>query len=254
MRKIILTFTLTLLVTLSCVGVVFADNTYVIDGNTSEWEGSKYTDVTYNPTDCLYHATAVVVGDSLYGHIYTYGARNIRDTVEGLSISHLKIDFFKDGTESERVWQMYLLQVSEDGSIKMSDTSLSQWANPHIDLTKDGTYKFVLSSKYGWKTATNLSELGTNDFYCGEAVITINGDKYELEYRVDLNGVVNAYNAVYYTNKTLDDIHTIKIKHHRCGDQAIIIDGTPTGVVGVIACASVAIGSYYFVDKKRKLH
>lgn len=253
MKKVLLTLSLCLMMVLSFGGTVFADGGFTIDGNFNDWKDANgdyipHVTITYNGEGGYdYYAQNFIVGNKLYGHVYCSNPKNLH-TGEGNALTFIKFWPFISETGSDRVFYMYFLDVDASGNIAMSG---SQWDISHRALEENGTYYYKIGSNWDWKISTNVNSLNEYDAIYGEAYFSITNDVQEVEYVVDLDTVINQYNKTYNTNKSTADIGDFEVYYDKCGGKTQI-HGTPTGMLGVVACAGIACGSYYFIDKKRK--
>lgn len=260
MKKVLLTLTLSIMMVLSLGGTVFAEDGdrsgITINGEFNDWKDANgeyipHQTITYDANkNCFYYAISFRVDNLLYGHIYCYNPENLH-TGEGNALTFIKFWPFISETNSDRVFYMYFLDVDENGNIAMDSTQ--KWDISHRPLEENGTYTYMIGSNWDWKISNNVNSLNEHDAIYGKAVFNISDDVQEVEYVVDLNTVVEQYNKTYNTNKSVNDIGDLEIYYDKCGGKTTIY-GTPTGTLGVVACAGIAIGSYYFIDKKRKQH
>lgn len=254
MKKVLLTITLCLMMVLSFGGTVFADGNFSIDGSYDEWSNMPHTVITHNPDywerDGNYSMAAAATKDGyFYCHVYTES-----DAI----ISQYKGDQFSAfylALGDSGAWFMpRFFEVTEDG-----DTI--NWENPRPkfnDTTDVGTthhyYISFLGVENEMSDYTSFGKLKEDGKYFGEAVITISEGRQDVEFRLNIEAMVNNYNK--YNNTSLDasTVNSFTISFSRLGNQVVRTEGTPTGMLGVVVCAGVACTSYYFIDKKRKQH
>lgn len=228
-------------------------NGFAIDGDFSEWEGMPHTTLSYNGwdddlSDTSYGAVAQV-DNMFYAHVHAKGSGTLSH--EGYDFSDFWLFF--NGKENDMNYGVgpRFFVLNDDGTI--------DWNEAHPKRTQLGKYHYYISvTEINTAQYKTIDDLKKDNKYFGEAIISIEEGMHRVELCLDTTAIVNYINAD--PNRSTNDLDPsalsqVSIKFGtNIGPNIMSTSGTPTGVIGVIACASIAAGSYYFIDKKRKFH
>ena len=134
--------------------------------------------------------------------------------------------------------------VDNEGNINYS---------PKRSELSEGTYEFYLIDAQGWKTATNISDLqteeGRNQYHnalYGHMYVTVGASKDEMEFNTSLKLLAEKFGM------SSDDIRTVEGQWGRIGPQWVSTAGTSTGAwLGLLICFA-AVGAAYAFRRRRE--
>lgn len=240
--------------------------TFTIDGDYSEWSQFEHKSIWpenwytngYDQEgkpivgDPANLALGVIINNVYYMHSYTVWPSMLNQN----GVDYSSITLWANDNNLNTTFK-YIL-INDDGSVNPN------YYDADFKLP-NGHYHFYLSvsdvnNQVVDFVNKNKSDILESEYIVGEAYITVDDpNREEMECYINLELLNKVYEELQLKNKiiNLSDATKIGVVFNKFGGGVVIWSehaGTPTGVVGVIACASIAAGSYYFIDKKRKLH
>lgn len=224
---------------------------FAVDGDFSEWSDIPHTQITNDTQNAEnykhkdYYVAMKVIDNKVYIHAYMNNETGFDNFTEQDANAFFTFAlFFNNNTSSQFYTNNIILQddLGVHFSSKPNGLDSGEYYNYAIGRTSKGDYYYSND-----KEAT-IEQLEAKGYVAGRMFIKrTDNEKIEAEYVFDLNILADELGV---------DVNTISTIHFSSGPMGkqIVTTGTPTGVIGVIACVGIAAGSYYFIDKKRKLH
>lgn len=223
------------------------DTDRTFDGIT--YDGS-YDDWTYYPHATIEYATAgtqenvvdsraalYAEKDKLYGHVETTMPAHVSaaggDLTQGISL--------KVNDDENLMLTPRLIAVDSAGNI--------DW-HPQTSGLADGTYEFYLASSTTNGTSANVNDLRDDDVIYGRLMLTVSGQRNEMEYEIDVPTLAAHLHANWGQSKeetSIDPNSIMKFsaQYGRLGQQWVTTAGTSTApLVGVGLCLAVVGGTY----------
>lgn len=225
----------------------------VYDGLYGDWDAYPHTLIQHATQGTGIHypdgeGALYLDGSKLYGHVVTLMDPHVVSERGGEFTSAVSVCFNgKKEYNGDKTWNLYprMVAVAQDGTI--------DW-NPQLKDLPDGTYEFYMADirgEYDTSTLKNVSDLADYEKFFGRMMITVSGDKDEMEFYIDLEQV--AAFLSHYSNTVIEasDFKMIEAQFGRIGNEYLSTAGTSSGpYMGVI----LAIGVSLVVLLKKRRH
>lgn len=213
-----------------------------IDGNYGEWENYPHTLIQYATNgshDNVDGEAALYSADGmLYAHVQTEMRSHLQEAGgEFTSAVTIRINGTND-------FYPQFVMADSAGNINYY---------PQLSNLSEGTYELYLIDAQGWKTATNISDLqseeGRSQYHnalYGHMYMTIGAAKDEMEFNTSLKLLAEKFGM------SSDDIRTVEGQWGRIGPQWVSTAGTSTGAwLGLLICFA-AVGAAYAFRRRRE--
>lgn len=227
-----------------------------IDGNYGDWEYYPHTTIQYATPGTNDHV--VDAEGALYstdGILYAHATTGMPAHLGEAGGEFTSAVTIKLNRKSDFEFYPQFVAVDSDGNINY---------NPQLSGLARGTYELYLIDSQGWKTATNISQLETEEgraqyhnAICGHMYLTVGASQDDMEFELDLSLVAeriteNLRQQGKNGSISADDIKTVEAQWGRLGQQWVSTAGTSTGTwLGLIICFA-AVGISAGVSKRRK--
>lgn len=146
-----------------------------------------------------------------------------------------------------------IIAVDENGNI--------DW-NPDLTNQPDGTTReYAIVETHGTYDTNSMTNVSNEAFQemggvLGHVMITVNGDKCQAEYKIDLDNVAKMHN--YYRKQhgkaaddSPDNYQFISARFGRLGDRIVTTTGASTGPWGALALSGVAVAGGLLANRRR---
>lgn len=208
-----------------------------VDGDYSEWTNIKTEIIEYDTAGTqsgIVDAQGALYsdGDKAYGYVYTSNSDHLSENGYGFGEFNVMIN-----NDSSKTQMVTAVLANADGTLDWNASKTTTLAN--------GTYTFYLFKTNGWGNTTSLDNVSSGDTIYGKMVVTINGDKDQMEYSLDLATFAQQYNL------SANDIGTCSVLYHRLGNKWLSCAGTSTDpLLGSMLCV-IPTGLIFFWKKKK---
>lgn len=227
-----------------------------IDGNYGDWEYYPHTTIQYATPGT--HDHVVDAEGALYsadGIVYAHAATGMPAHLGEAGGEFTSAVTIRLNRKNNFEFYPQFVAVDSEGNINY---------NPQLSGLARGTYEFYLIDSQGWKTATNISQLATEEgraqyhnAICGHMYLTVGASQDDMEFDLDLSLVAERITEKLSqqgkkVSISADDIRTVEAQWGRLGQQWVSTAGTSTGTwLGLIICFA-AVGISAGVSKRRK--
>lgn len=146
-----------------------------------------------------------------------------------------------------------IIAVDENGNI--------DW-NPDLTSQPDGTTReYAIVETHGTYDTNSMTNINNAAFQemggvLGHVMITVNGDKCQAEYKIDLNSVAKMHN--YYRSQhgkaaddSPDNYQFISARFGRLGDQVVSTTGASTGPWMGLGLSGIAVAGGLLANRRR---
>ncbi|MCI1998700.1 MAG: hypothetical protein LKJ49_08705 [Olsenella sp.] len=146
-----------------------------------------------------------------------------------------------------------IIAVDENGNI--------DW-NPDLTNQPDGTTReYAIVETHGTYDTNSMTNVSNKAFQemggvLGHVMITVNGDKCQAEYKIDLNNVAKMHN--YYRKQhgkaaddSPDNYQFISARFGRLGNKIVTTTGASTGPWGALALSGIAVAGGLLANRRR---
>lgn len=225
-------------------------NGIVIDGKYDDWKWYPHEIISYATAGTQEHVVdsqgALYTEDGvLYVHVSTNMPAHLNskggDLLAGISIA-FNGDRDQKGTPDQGGF--YPKIMDDNGNVLGEGTRLENGTYTfHIFDTRTDPFGGRQDENGNWYTPT-LEQVLSESF--GTVKITVNGEKDEIEFELDLEKVAE------YIGCSSEDFQLIEAQFGKLGQQWFSLAGTPTGAWMGIGLCLATVGGVYAVDARKK--
>lgn len=210
----------------------------VIDGDYHDWDYYPVTTVEYDTSGTTNNYAdakgSIYTEDGIaYVHCFT-NYWDGSDTGYQRGSEFLEVTVLFDYTHTKLI----AVDLGNDGSLS--------WPSPNTRSLPEGTHHYALFYFSDSRTSTNINNISSLDHYLGEMYITTRNLHDETEFWFDvgalqrLGGVDSSFAG------------KIQVLFHRVGWKLFPTSGVSTGPAFVVALSTIAAGSYYTLNRRKK--
>ena len=210
----------------------------VIDGDYYDWE--------YYPVSTVEYDTAGTLNDyaDAKGSIYSS---------EGYAYVHCVANYFDKadtgychGAEFLEVTVLFDYSHTKLIAVELGDDGSLYWPSSDTRELSEGTHHYALFYFSDSRTSTNMNNISSLDHFLGEMYITVGDLHDETEFWFDVGALQEAGGI----DQSFSG--TIQVLFHRVGWKLFPTSGVSTGPAFVVALSTVAAGSYYTINRRKK--
>ena len=212
----------------------------VIDGDYYDWKNYPVSVVQYDtPGTNNNYADAK-------GSIYTE---------DGIAYVHCFTNYwdgsdtgYKRGAEFLEVTVLFDYTHTKLIAVDLGDDGSLSWPSSDTRSLPDGTHHYALFYFSDSRQSTNMDNINPQDHYLGEMYITVGKDNLhdETEFWFDVGALQKCGNIDPSFNGK------IQVLFHRVGWRLFPTSGVSTGPIFVAALSTIAAGSYFTLNRRKK--
>ena len=133
-------------------------------------------------------------------------------------------------------------------AVDLGDNGSLYWPSSDTRKLPDGTHHYALFYFSDSRLSTNMNNINPLDHYLGEMYITVGKDNLhdETEFWFDVGALQKCGNIDPSFNGT------IQVLFHRVGWKLFPTSGVSTGPIFVAALSTIAAGSYFTLNRRKK--
>ncbi len=215
------------------------------DGSEIEIDGD-YHDWDYYPVTTIQYDTAGMNNNynDAEGSIYQ------RD---GIAYVHCIANEFSEqdtgykyGTEFLEVTVLFGYTHTKLVAVELGPDGSLDWSASSARSMSDGTHHYALFYYSDAGLSTNIDDISSLDHYLGEMYVTIEDHQDETEFWFDIAALAEAGGI------ETSESESIFVHFHRVGWPMLETSGVSTGPVFVALLSTVAAGSYFTINRRKK--
>ena len=134
--------------------------------------------------------------------------------------------------------KLIAVEYGPDGSL--------DWSASEARSMSEGTHHYALFYFSDAKATDNINNISPLDHYLGEMYVTIGEHQDETEFWFDIEALAEAGNV------ETSEAESIFVHFHRVGWPMLETSGVSTGPVFVLVLSTVAAGSYFIRNRRKK--